>query len=276
MHGFSTRTGGCSTAYAVEENAAGELNLGFTASDPRENVLRNRERFVEAIAAGRELPALATLSQIHSAAIRTIRREDCAETACDKADGMMTAESGVLLAIQTADCIPVLVADTKRRAVAAFHAGWRGTVKRIVENGVGRMRMEFGSQPEDLIAAIGPGIGSCCYAVGEEVVGEFESQFAYAAELFQEVFTSDPVREKYPLLFLTARASGHSQLGPAIHLNLIEANRRQLLDAGMAASAISIAGECTQCHPDTYFSYRAAHGFTGRMFSAIGVVPDLS
>jgi YfiH family protein len=82
----------------------------------------------------------------------------------------MTDVPGLLLGIQTADCIPVLVADRKRRVVAAFHAGWRGTVKRIVESGVGRMRLDFGSRPEDLIAAIGPGIGPCCYAVGEETL----------------------------------------------------------------------------------------------------------
>ena len=125
----------------------------------------------------------------------------------------MTAEPGVLLGIQTADCIPVLVADRRRLAVAAFHAGWRGTVKRIVENGIGRMRMEFGSRPEDLVAAIGPGIGACCYAVGEEVLSEFESQFNYGAELFREVYDTDPVRTKYPMLFMTQRAPGHSPTG---------------------------------------------------------------
>ena len=120
----------------------------------------------------------------------------------------MTDEPGFLLAVQTADCIPVLVADRKRRAVAAFHAGWRGTVKRIVETGVGRMRLAFGSRPEDLVAAIGPGIGVCCYAVGEEVLSEFESQFTYARELFREVYDTDPVRKKYPMLFLDAARAG--------------------------------------------------------------------
>jgi YfiH family protein len=98
-----------------------------------------------------------------------------------KGDGLMTGEPGVLLGIQTADCIPVLLADRKNRAVAAFHAGWRGTLARIVENGVGRMRLEFGSKPEHLIASIGPGIGQCCYAVGEEVQQQFESQFILCA-----------------------------------------------------------------------------------------------
>jgi len=178
---------------------------------------------------------------------------------------------GLLMAIQTADCIPVLVADRKRRIVAAFHAGWRGTVKRIVELGVGRMRLEFGSRPQDLVAAIGPGAAQCCYAVGEELLSEFESQFSYARELFREVFDSDPVRTKYPMLFLTQRAPGHSPIGPQLHLDLIEANRRQLLDAGVKPSAISTTGGCTNCHTDMFFSHRASGGHAGRMMSVIGV-----
>ncbi|MBT9330080.1 peptidoglycan editing factor PgeF [Paracidobacterium acidisoli] len=277
-HGFSTRTGGVSTAYTPGQER-GELNLGYTASDPPENVRENRRCFVEAVTGGPALSSSAaspvssmvTLRQIHSRLVRVVGREDCAGTARWKADGIMTNQPGVLLAIQTADCIPVLVADIKQRAVAAFHAGWRGTWKRIVEAGVGRMRMEFGSRPEDLVAGIGPGIGPCCYAVGEEVRDAFESQFVYAAELFSEVSDSDPIREKYPLLFLTARAPGHSHLGPSLHLDLIEANRRQLLDAGLSAAAISVTGECTSCRNDRYFSYRAERGFTGRMLSVIGI-----
>ena len=183
----------------------------------------------------------------------------------------MTDEPGLLLAIQTADCIPVLVADRKRRAVAAFHAGWRGTVKRIVESGIGRMRLAFGSRPEDLVAAIGPGIGPCCYAVGEEVLSEFESQFAYARELFREVFYSDPVRKKYPMLFLTQRAPGHSPIGPSLHVDLIEANRRQLLAAGLKPASIQVVGGCTQCHTELFFSHRASRGHAGRMMAVIGI-----
>ena len=165
----------------------------------------------------------------------------------------------------------MLVADRKRRVVAAFHAGWRGTVKRIVESGVGAMRLAFGSQPEDLIAAIGPGIGLCCYAVGEEVLSEFESQFSYARELFKEVFDSDPVRKKYPMLFLTQRAPGHSPIGPSLHVDLVEANRRQLLAAGLKPESIQVIGGCTQCHTDLFFSHRASHGHTGRMMAIIGI-----
>jgi hypothetical protein len=193
-----------------------------------------------------------------------------------RGDALMTRQRGLLLGIQTADCVPVLIADTKTRAVAAFHAGWRGTLARIVERGVGTMRLEFGSQPKNLIAAIGPAIGACCYSVGEEVRHEFESQFAYAPELFSEVYDSDPVRDKYPMLFLTARAPGHSNIGPQIHLDLHEANRRQLLDAGIRAKAITMVGECTACSRlrdglRKYFSHRAEHGFTGRMLAVVGV-----
>lgn len=267
--GFSTRSGGKTTVYHPDRRT-GDLNLGFTTGDTRENVLENRRRFVEAATGDPDFP-MVTLRQIHSSIIRRVTSKDSGEDARWKADGVMTSQPGLLLAIQTADCIPVLIADRKRRAVAAFHAGWRGTLKRIVESGVGRMRLEFGSKPKDLIAAIGPGIGQCCYAVGEEVRSEFLSQFAYADDLFCDVYDADPVREKYPMLFLTARAPGHSNIGPALHLDLVEANRRQLLDVGLGPDAISVVGDCTNCRTDRYFSYRAASGFTGRMLSVIGV-----
>jgi len=269
ISGFSTRPGGKSSAYSPGQNA-GELNLGFTTTDSRENVVANRRRFLKELTGDSAFP-MVTFRQIHSSLTHTVTAKDAGEEPSRRADGMMTSSRGLLLAIQTADCIPVLIADRKRRAVAAFHAGWRGTLKRIVENGVGRMRLEFGSKPKDLVAAIGPGIGQCCYAVGEEVRGEFLSQFAYAKDLFCDVYDSDPVKEKYPLLFMTARAPGHSNLGPNLHLDLVEANRRQLLDAGLEHGAISVLGSCTSCRTDRFFSYRASHGFTGRMLSVIGI-----
>ena len=153
-------------------------------------------------------------------------------------DGLVTNTPELVVAVQTADCLPIILVDRKRKAVGAFHAGWRGTVKRIAEKGVGEMRRHFDSDPRDLMAAIGPGIQMCCYEVGEEVRRKFESQFAYADSLFREVKESDPVREKYPLLFLTARAPGHSELPVRIFLDLVEANRRQLVDAGLAEKNI--------------------------------------
>jgi YfiH family protein len=284
-HGFSTRRGGLSRAYCAED-APGELNLGFTDADDRQIVTRNRQLLAEAITGNPATP-LITLRQIHSSVLHLAAGDSTLNRPCKggvpsdrssslgcKGDGLITDRPGLLLGIQTADCIPVLVADRKRRAVAAFHAGWRGTVKRIVETGVGRMRLEFGSRPEDLIAAIGPGIGPCCYAVGEEVLSEFESQFAYARELFCEVYDSDPVRNKYPMLFLTQRAPGHSPIGPSLHVNLIEANRRQLLAAGLKPSSIKIVYGCTNCQPQLFFSHRASHGHAGRMLSVIGIRPS--
>jgi YfiH family protein len=268
-HGFSTRRGGVSRAYCADE-AAGELNLGFTADDSGEAVVQNRGLLAEAVTGNGKTP-LVVLRQIHSNLVHRATAAEYLRERPWKGDGQITDEAGLLLGIQTADCIPVLVADKKRRVVGAFHAGWRGTVKRIVELGVGRMRVEFGSRPEDLVAAIGPGVGACCYAVGEEVVSEFESQFQYARELFREVYSTDVVRTKYPMLFLTQRAPGHSPIGPELHLDLVEANRRQLLDAGLKARAVHVVGGCTNCQTELFFSHRASKGRAGRMMAVIGV-----
>jgi YfiH family protein len=267
--GFSTRLGGQSRAYCADD-APGELNLGFTAADDRETVTANRRLLVEAVTGDAATP-LITLRQFHSNLVVRVAAEDALRERPWKADGAITDAPGLLVAVQTADCIPVLVADRKRKAVGAFHAGWRGTVKRIVETGIARMRFEFGSRPEDLVAAIGPGIGQCCYAVGEEVLSEFESQFSYGRELFREVYDSDAVRTKYPMLFLTQRAPGHSPIGPSLHVDLIEANRRQLMAAGVGEKRIQIVGGCTQCQPELFYSHRGSRGHAGRMMAVIGV-----
>lgn len=265
IHGFSTRLGGFSRAYG--SNA---LNLGFTKDDSRNAVERNRATFLRKLGAfdhNHPWP-LVTLRQIHSDVIHWVT-EPPVEVLVG--DGLVTRTPGMLVAIQAADCLPVIVVDVKRRAVGVFHAGWRGTVKRIVEKGVGEMRGCFGSRPRDLKAAIGPGIHSCCFQVGTEVREQFESQFAYGAELFHEVKESDPIREKYPLLFLSARAPGHSELPTKIFLDLVEANRRQLLDAGVPARSISTSPLCTACRTDSLFSHRAEKGITGRMLGVAGI-----
>lgn len=270
-NGFSTKRGGVSQAYCAED-APGELNLGFTADDSREAVIRNRLLLAEAVSGNAATPLVA-VKQFHGNLVHRATAADAGRERPWRADGMITDEPGLLIGIQTADCIPVLIADKKRRAVGAFHAGWRGTVKRIVELGVGRMRAEFGSRPEDLTAAIGPGVGACCYAVGDEVLSEFESQFAYARELFHEVYSTDVVRNKYPMLFLTQCAPGHSPIGPELHVDLVEANRRQLLDAGLKPRAVHVLGGCTSCETELFFSHRASQGRAGRMMAVIGIRP---
>jgi purine-nucleoside/S-methyl-5'-thioadenosine phosphorylase / adenosine deaminase len=273
VHGFSTRLGGASRAYG-----GNALNLGFTKDDSRAAVEGNRAAFLRQLGAGTErgrdagngsdLWPLVTLRQIHSDIIRFV---DAPPESQLSGDGLITATPGLLLGIQTADCLPIILVDFKQRAVGVFHAGWRGTVKRIVEKGVGEMRRHFGSRPRDLTAAIGPGIRGCCYEVGEEVREKFESQFADAAKLFREVEESDPVREKYPMLFLTARAPGHSVLPKKIFLDLMEANRQQLLAAGVSAKSIETSSLCTNCRTDLLFSYRAEKGKTGRMIGVAGI-----
>jgi polyphenol oxidase len=273
VHAFSTRHGGVSRVYG-----GNSLNLGFTQHDSRAAVERNRELFLKelGVAYGRRSWPLVSLRQIHSDLIHRVDavRVDRMPSEPLAGDGMVTDTPGLLVAVQTADCLPIIVVDRKRRAVGVFHAGWRGTVKRIAEKGVGEMRKHFKSDPRDLVAAIGPGVQGCCYEVGEEVRTKFKTQFAYGSSLFREVKESDPVREKYPLLFLTARAPGHSELPVKLFLDLVEANRRQLLDAGVMAKNIEAVGPCTACHTELLFSFRAEKGVTGRLMAAAGINPE--
>jgi polyphenol oxidase len=152
-------------------------------------------------------------------------------------DALISDHPGSLLAIRTADCVPVLIADPVRRVCAAVHAGWRGTAAGIVAKTVGEMARKFSSRPADLVAAIGPAIGKCCYEVGPEVAGEFG---------------------------FTGRS----------HLDLPETNRRQLLESGLQPRNVDTADLCTACGADDFHSYRRDKT-TGRMVSAIGIAPLL-
>jgi purine-nucleoside/S-methyl-5'-thioadenosine phosphorylase / adenosine deaminase len=265
VHGFSTRSGGVSDVYG-----AGSLNLGTTEHDTRENVERNREIFAREIGAddAKSTWPLVQLKQVHSAVVHRVTAR-VAEPLTG--DGLITNVPGLLIGIKTADCIPVLVADAKKRAIGAFHAGWRGTVARIVEKGIGEMRKHYGSHPRDVIAAIGPGVHQCCYTVGEELVNAFESQFAYAKELFHEEYDFESLHNKYPMLFLNQRAPGHGEPATKIQLDLVEANRRQLIDAGVPEKNILVIDECTSCNTKKFFSHRAEFGKTGRMMATIGI-----
>lgn len=267
VHGFSTRPGGRTACYGGRS-----LNLGFTRDDLKANVEKNRGQLLLALGAataGRPWPLIIN-RQVHSDIIHVL---DALPPAPLVGDALVTSLIGVALAVLTADCLPVLLVDKRNRVVGAFHAGWRGTVRRIVEKGAGIMRREFGSRPEDIWAAIGPGIRKCCYAVGQELRHEFESQFAYAAELFHEVKDSDPVREKYPLLFLNQRPPGHGDPCTRLHLDLAEANRRQLRSAGVPERQITVVQACTACDTKKFFSHRADRGRTGRMMALAGIAP---
>lgn len=272
-HGFSTRSGGVSECYG-----GATLNLGWTKEDEPGRVRTNRQRFLETVSGASAVQPfrLVGLRQTHSTLIHEIREPNAAagelETSEGKpvleGDGLITGVPGVLLAVGTADCVPVLLVDTSRRVVAAFHAGWRGTVARIVESGVARLRQSYGSRPEDLLAAIGPSIGPCCYEVGDEVLTAFSAAFPYADQLFHQVESPEPQR--------TPAASTAPVASRKVHLDLWEANRRQLLQAGLADSQITVMRACTACARDPqghrlYFSHRGEEGVTGRMLSGIGV-----
>jgi polyphenol oxidase len=280
VHGFSTRPGGASelasTNGAPRAKNDRVLNLGFTAWDSRARVLDNRKKFFHAIGADK-LRAV-TLRQIHS---DSAHRADAsggsghtdANEKVPQGDALFTRDRGILLAVQTADCIPILLADTKRRAVAAVHAGWRGTLRRIAAKTLGRMQMEFGTRPEDVVAALGPGIGRCCYEVGSEVARDFDAQFPNAREWFDGPFDALASGENDPnwLPWLTMKPPGHQPPPLRVHLDLIAANRAILADAGVPGGQISSSNLCTSCRTDLLFSYRRERT-TGRMMAAIGIL----
>jgi len=259
VHGFSTRTGGNSLL-----NSGGcALNLSFTEWDLREAVQKNRKIFQSALRA--DDLTLVSLKQFHSAVIRFFQASPAQPC---KGDASLTTETGLLLGVQTADCVPILLVDPKEHVVAAIHAGWRGSLARIAEKTVGQMRMCFGSKPSDILAALGPAIGSCCYEVGTELVAKFTSQFADAEVWFDELRTGD---EPNPLQWLNMMPPGHQPPPKNVRLDLYKANRAQLLAAGLADKNIYVSNLCTACHTDLFFSYRQEADRSGRLMSVIGI-----
>jgi len=258
IHGFSTRLGGVSASDGEQV-----LNLGFTQWDSRQSVNENRRRFQSALKA--EEFTLAPLLQFHSDAVHVFEAspgEPC------RADASTTDRPGLLLAVQTADCVPILLLDAKKRTVAAVHAGWRGTLRRILTKAVGRMTMQFGSAPADLLAAVGPSIGPCCYEVGTEVVSAFSAKFANAEDWFDELRTGD---EPNPLQWLNMMPPGHRPPPKKVLLNLRKANRAQLLEAGVQPKNIFVSDLCTSCRTDLLFSYRKEGARSGRLMAVIGI-----
>jgi polyphenol oxidase len=259
VHGFSTRPGGVSSLDSEKV-----LNLGFMEWDTRENVLANRRKFQSGLRAA--ALDLVPLKQVHSDVIHIFLQQSA--DPCT-GDASATNRAGLLLAIQTADCVPILLVDPKKRAVAAIHAGWRGTLSRITQKAVGRMQLEFGSNPVHLLAAIGPSIGPCCYEVAADFVTKFSAQFADAADYFDQPLSGE---EPNPLQWLNMKPPGHQPPPKNVNLDLRKANRSQLLAAGLLAKNIYVSDLCTACHPNLLFSHRRQSPNSGRLMSAIGLL----
>lgn len=239
------------------------LNLGAVEWDKRENVEENKSRFQSALGAN-DLEFI-SLHQIHSDVVRALNQAPAKQC---KGDAIATRTRGLLLGVRTADCAPVLVVDPKKKVVAAIHAGWRGTLQRIVTKAIGQMQMEFGCEPKELLAAIGPTIGPCCYEVGTEVASQFAAKFSNADDFFDELRTGD---EPNPLQWLNMMPPGHQPPPKNVVLNLPKANKLQLLEAGIAEKNIYVTNLCTSCDVAHLFSYRKERSRSGRLLSVIGI-----
>jgi len=241
-NGFSTRTGG------VSPFPKNDLNLAGFDDDAAENIHENRRRFLTLFEGDW---TLCTVWQTHSADVRVVRDfEDAKQNNDkDKCDAIVSNVPNVLVGVKTADCVPVLLGDAKTKTFAAVHAGWRGTLDSIVVNAINKMREEFGVNPQNIRAAIGPAASGKCYEVGAEVIAAFTRKFSNAETLFT------PTREDHAFI------------------DLHKANRDQLFFAGVKPEKIHVAPYCTMTRTDLFFSYRAErkpYGKTGRLLSVIG------
>jgi YfiH family protein len=236
-HGFLGRTGGVSRG----EYAA--LNLGIHVGDDPAAVAENLRRV--RVKLGRRAGEFARVNQVHGAEVRVVTGGNAGER--PRADGMVTGEAGVMLAVFTADCVPILMRSKRARAVAALHAGWRGVIAGIAGAGVAAME-RMGARPEEISAALGPSIGRCCFEVDEDLGARF-------------------VRE-------IAGADRHRRAGRTgkAYLDLRAILRDQLITAGLDANEIAEVGPCTRCASERFFSRRAAGGITtGLQMSFIGL-----
>jgi len=237
---FSTRAGG------VSPFPEGSLNLAGFDQDACENILENRRRFFRLLGGGWTFSGC---WQVHGADVRVVRGREDSDSELEHCDALTTREPGVLLGVKTADCVPVLLADARTGACAAVHAGWRGTLAGIVGRALSKMSEEFGARAGDVRAAVGPAALGCCYEVGPEVVEAFRARFPRADSL------------------LAPTRAGHALI------NLHEANRAQLAEAGVRAERVHLLPLCTICRPELFFSYRRdkpVHGRTGRLLSVVG------
>lgn len=235
-HGFSLRTGG------VSEGPFESLNLGRTVGDDPSHVAENLARFSEA--AGCDPTRLFEVSQVHGDTVVDVKATDeVAEVRALEADALLTAAPGAAVAVRTADCLPVLMADPRTGAVAAVHAGWRGVVAGVVEAAVERLVQTHGVRPEELVAAIGPHIRAEAFEVGFDVA-EAIADAAHGADVVLE------------------RA-------PRPHADLAAAVRAQLAHRGLSPDHVDDVGGCTLSEPERFFSHRRDAGRTGRHLSAI-------
>jgi polyphenol oxidase len=281
VHGFSLRRG---------TRLGEEKSMGFNDYQPRDVVESNRQNLVRSVlgspvASGSEggrsslAPeasldrCLVTLRQIHSDIIHPLHSFSPDDWPRE-GDALITAQPGILLSVQTADCMPILIADDNRRVVAAVHAGWRGILKRIVEKTVAIMKEEFATNPADCVATVGPSIRGCCYQVGEEVIRAFDAEFDYAQMLFREAWEEPAGTSRAFKRGLYSESVAQHQKGqPGKKFqDLPTACKQQLLRSGMAQENIFADPPCTSCSNNLFFSHRVESGKTGRMMSVIGMI----
>ncbi|HHH40614.1 MAG TPA: peptidoglycan editing factor PgeF [Chloroflexi bacterium] len=234
-HAVFTRLGG------VSRSPFATLNLGHTVGDDLEAVRINHQRALAAVGWPRE--AVATAHQVHGNHVQVVGEGDRG-TVQRATDGLVTDRPGVLLMLRFADCAPLLLYDRERRAVGLVHVGWRGLVAGAAPAALARMATAFGTRPADLWAGVGPAIGPCCYEVGPDVI-----------ESVRRLELDGP-----PVL--------REQPGGRVHLDLWSAIVGQLRAGGV--EEIEVAGLCTACHTEEWYSHRAERGRTGRFGAVIG------
>lgn len=245
VHGISTRSGG------VSQGRCESLNVSYSVGDAPENVDENLRRISTAL--GSRPSDLFSAYQVHGRSVTIVESATSAEPR-PRCDVLVTSSAARTLMLRYADCTPVLLADPKRRAVAAVHAGWRGSAVRAAGAAVEALTEAFGSRPEDVVAGIGPAIGPCCYVVGQDVVEAFADRpELFSLDAARLSASSDPER---------AQRSGQT-------LNLWEANRQALMEAGVRPEHIEVAGVCTQCEAERFFSHRANAGQPAGRFAAL-------